>query len=394
MKKKIMAVLLASFMVLTTAACGNNTAAPAETESQTTEATEETASDVQSFPADEANTSSEEMTADNVDDFIKLGEYKGMKLEAGPDTAIENGMTANIDFAGSIDGDYFDGGTAEGYDLVIGSGSFIDNFEEQLLGHKAGDQVDVNVTFPEDYGQEELAGKKALFEVTVNSVSYQSVDSAFAQIVSTSEVLKYPQGLVDSWKQSYIDQYGSYVEDDTEDEVEDSDSGEESAEAEDADNTEDTAATEDADSTEDTATAEDADSTEDTATAEDADSTEDTGAAEDADSSDNTADKEAEESGSPEEKLAKIAALFGMTEENLNEMILSNVKYCMVSQAILAKENTARDSEYYQNALKTMLSNYGYSSVEEALATGIPETQFYYSADATVAMQIIKDNQA
>ena len=382
MKKKIMAVLLASFMMLTTAACGNNTAAPAETESQTTEANEETASDVQSFPADEANTSSEEMTADNVDDFIKLGEYKGMKLEAGPDTAIENGMTANIDFAGSIDGDYFDGGTAEGYDLVIGSGSFIDNFEEQLLGHKAGDQVDVNVTFPEDYGQEELAGKKALFEVTVNSVSYQSVDSAFAQIVSTSEVLKYPQGLVDSWKQSYIDQYGSYVEDDTEDEVEDSDSGEESAEAEDADNTEDTAA------------AEDADSTEDTATAEDADSTEDTGAAEDADSSDNTADKETEESGSPEEKLAKIAALFGMTEENLNEMILSNVKYCMVSQAILAKENTARDSEYYQNALKTMLSNYGYSSVEEALATGIPETQFYYSADATVAMQIIKDNQA
>ena len=382
MKKKIMAVLLASFMVLTTAACGNNTAAPAETESQTTEATEETASDVQSFPADEANTSSEEMTADNVDDFIKLGEYKGMKLEAGPDTAIENGMTANIDFAGSIDGDYFDGGTAEGYDLVIGSGSFIDNFEEQLLGHKAGDQVDVNVTFPEDYGQEELAGKKALFEVTVNSVSYQSVDSAFAQIVSTSEVLKYPQGLVDSWKQSYIDQYGSYVEDDTEDEVEDSDSGEESAEAGDADNTEDTAA------------AEDADSTEDTATAEDADSTEDTAAAEDAGSSDNTADKEAEESGSPEEKLAKIAALFGMTEENLNEMILSNVKYCMVSQAILAKENTARDSEYYQNALKTMLSNYGYSSVEEALATGIPETQFYYSADATVAMQIIKDNQA
>ena len=339
MKKKIMAVLLASFMVLTTAACGNNTAAPAETESQTTEANEETASDVQSFPADEANTSSEEMTADNVDDFIKLGEYKGMKLEAGPDTAIENGMTANIDFAGSIDGDYFDGGTAEGYDLVIGSGSFIDNFEEQLLGHKAGDQVDVNVTFPEDYGQEELAGKKALFEVTVNSVSYQSVDSAFAQIVSTSEVLKYPQGLVDSWKQSYIDQYGSYVENDSDDEVGDSDTGEEAAEAGDADNTEDTAEAEDADNTEDTAeaegtdssedtaAAEDADSTEDTATAENADSTEDTAAAEDAGSSDNTADKEAEESGSPEEKLAKIAALFGMTEENLNEMILSNVKY-------------------------------------------------------------------
>ncbi|MBP3913779.1 MAG: FKBP-type peptidyl-prolyl cis-trans isomerase [Lachnospiraceae bacterium] len=362
MKRKIMAVLLASLMVFTTAACGNNAAAPAkeETESETTESTEESASEVQSFPADEANTSSDEMTADNVDEFIKLGEYKGIKLDAGPDTVIENGMTANIDFAGSIDGDYFDGGTAEGYDLVIGSGSFIDNFEEQLIGHKAGDQVDVNVTFPEDYGQEDLAGKKALFEVTVNSVAYQSVDSAFAELVSTSEVLKYPQSLIDTWKQSYIDQYGSYVDNQSDEE------GEETADAEDTADSEETADTEETADSEETADTEDAAASE----------------------------EESGKTDSPDEKLAEIAALFGMTEETLNEMILSNVKYCMVSQAILAKENITRDSEYYQNALKTLLGNYGYSSVDDALAAGIPESQFYYSADATVAMQVIQDNQA
>ena len=350
MKRKIMAVLLASLMVFTTAACGSNAAAPAkeETESETTESTEESASEVQSFPADEANTSSDELTADNVDEFIKLGEYKGIKLDAGPDTVIENGMTANIDFAGSIDGDYFDGGTAEGYDLVIGSGSFIDNFEEQLIGHKAGDQVDVNVTFPEDYGQEDLAAKKALFEVTVNSVAYQSVDSAFAELVSTSEVLKYPQSLIDTWKQSYIDQYGSYVDNQSDEEGEETEDTEDTADSEETADTEDAAASE----------------------------------------------EESGKTDSPDEKLAEIAALFGMTEESLNEMILSNVKYCMVSQAILAKETITRDREYYQNALKTLLGNYGYSSVDDALAAGIPESQFYYSADATVAMQVIQDNQA
>lgn len=374
MKRKIMAVLLASLMVFTTAACGSNAAAPAkeETESETTESTEESASEVQGFPADEANTSSDEMTADNVDEFIKLGEYKGIKLDAGPDTVIENGMTANIDFAGSIDGDYFDGGTAEGYDLVIGSGSFIDNFEEQLIGHKAGDQVDVNVTFPEDYGQENLAGKKALFEVTVNSVAYQSVDSAFAELVGTSEVLKYPQSLINTWKQSYIDQYGSYVDNQSDEE------GEETADAEDTADSEETA------DTEETADSEETADTEDTADSEETADTEDAAASE----------EESGKTDSPDEKLAEIAALFGMTEETLNEMILSNVKYCMVSQAILAKENITRDSEYYQNALKTLLGNYGYSSVDDALAAGIPESQFYYSADATVAMQVIQDNQA
>lgn len=83
---------------------------------------------------------------------------------------VENGDTVNIDYVGTIDGVAFDGGTDKGYDLVIGSHSFIDDFEEQLIGAHVGDKVTVNVTFPEDY-HEDLKGKDAVFEVTINSIT-------------------------------------------------------------------------------------------------------------------------------------------------------------------------------------------------------------------------------
>ncbi len=126
---------------------------------------------------------------------VKLGKYKGLKITTTPkeitdkdveaelervqmqntrlvevDSAIENGNVANIDFKGSVDGEYFQGGEAEGFDLEIGSHSFIDTFEEQLVGLKAGDTKDVLVTFPENYQAENLAGKPAKFEVKVNAV--------------------------------------------------------------------------------------------------------------------------------------------------------------------------------------------------------------------------------
>lgn len=85
---------------------------------------------------------------------------------------IENGDTVNIDYVGSIDGVEFSGGNTQGYgtDLTIGSGSYIDDFEEQLIGAHPGDTVDVYVTFPENYGNEELNGKEALFEVVINGI--------------------------------------------------------------------------------------------------------------------------------------------------------------------------------------------------------------------------------
>lgn len=82
---------------------------------------------------------------------------------------------ANIDYEGSIDGVTFEGGTAEGYDLQIGSRTFIDGFEEALIGAKVGDTLDVEVTFPEEYHKEELAGKPAVFKVTINYLSKEII---------------------------------------------------------------------------------------------------------------------------------------------------------------------------------------------------------------------------
>lgn len=85
---------------------------------------------------------------------------------------IENGDTVNIDYVGTVDGVEFDGGSTNGAgaDLTIGSGRYIDDFEEQLIGSHPGDTVEVNVTFPEDYGNEELNGKDAVFEVVINGI--------------------------------------------------------------------------------------------------------------------------------------------------------------------------------------------------------------------------------
>ena len=85
---------------------------------------------------------------------------------------IKDGDTVNIDYVGSIDGVEFAGGSTQGQgtDLVIGSGSYIDDFEDQLIGAHPGDNVEVTVTFPEDYGNEELNGKEAVFDVTVNGI--------------------------------------------------------------------------------------------------------------------------------------------------------------------------------------------------------------------------------
>ncbi|AIG65356.1 trigger factor [Weissella tructae] len=102
------------------------------------------------------------------------------------EAAAQDGDTVVIDFDGSVDGVHFDGGKAENHSLALGSGSFIPGFEEQLVGAKAGDNVNVNVTFPENYQAEDLAGKEALFEVTVHEVKSKEtpeLDDEFAKDV-------------------------------------------------------------------------------------------------------------------------------------------------------------------------------------------------------------------
>lgn len=108
------------------------------------------------------------------------------------DRPIADNDTAVIDYAGSVDGVPFEGGTAENHSLVIGSHSFIDTFEEQLIGKSVGDEVDVNVTFPEEYHSAELAGKPALFKVKINEIKGKELpelDDDFAQDVSEFDTL-------------------------------------------------------------------------------------------------------------------------------------------------------------------------------------------------------------
>ena len=149
---------------------------------------------------------------------IKLGKYKGVKVEAmdttvtdedvaaeldkvkeqnarlvaADDKAVEDGDQTTIDFEGFVDGVAFEGGKGEDYPLTIGSHSFIDTFEEQLIGKKVGEEVEVNVTFPEQYQAKELAGKPAMFKVTIKEIKvkeYPELDDDFAQDVSEFDTL-------------------------------------------------------------------------------------------------------------------------------------------------------------------------------------------------------------
>ena len=149
---------------------------------------------------------------------VELGEYTGLTVnkdvktvdEADVDAEIkrmqdrngrlltregeaQNGDTVDIDFDGFVDGVAFDGGKAEHYSLVLGSGSFIPGFEEQVVGHKAGEEFDVNVKFPEEYQAEELAGKDATFKIKLHEVKYKELpelDDDFAKDVSEYDTLE------------------------------------------------------------------------------------------------------------------------------------------------------------------------------------------------------------
>ncbi len=150
---------------------------------------------------------------------VKLGQYKGLEVEKEAvsitdedvqkelekiqdknarlitveDRPVQDKDTLNIDFEGFVDDQPFEGGSAKGYTLVVGSGTFIPGFEEQLVGATKGQQVDVRVTFPEDYHSDALKGKEALFKVTVNEIKFKQIpvlDDEFAQDVSEFDTLE------------------------------------------------------------------------------------------------------------------------------------------------------------------------------------------------------------
>ena len=134
--------------------------------------------------------------AKNVNEADVDAEVKRMQDRNGRlltrEGAAENGDTVDIDFEGFVDGKAFEGGKAEHYSLVLGSGSFIPGFEDQVVGHSAGEEFDVNVKFPEEYGAAELAGKDATFKIKLHEVKYKelpALDDDFATDVSEYDTL-------------------------------------------------------------------------------------------------------------------------------------------------------------------------------------------------------------
>lgn len=134
-----------------------------------------------------------EVTEEDVMKVIDAERENGARIQSVEGRAIQEKDLAVIDFEGFVDGEAFEGGKGEGYELEIGSHSFIDTFEDQLIGKNIGDEVEVNVTFPEEYQAEELAGKPAVFKVKINDVKEKvlaELDDEFAAEVSEFDTLE------------------------------------------------------------------------------------------------------------------------------------------------------------------------------------------------------------
>ena len=203
MKRKSIAFLLAAVMTVSLAGCAGKTDTPvsgdtAVSNNATTAVSEDDPTDGEAVSANnEPIEVTESFVEYDIHDCVKLGDYKNMKVtledkyevteealisnvnliltyyakyEDTDKKVVENGDVANIDYVGKKDGVAFDGGTAQGYDLEIGSGTFIPGFEDGLVGVNVGDTVDLNLTFPENYGNADLAGADVVFTVTVNSI--------------------------------------------------------------------------------------------------------------------------------------------------------------------------------------------------------------------------------
>lgn len=267
MKKKLYLAVLATCMMLAWNGCGND--------KETAE--NDTAAEQTSDAADSDESGSTRLVSvDNVEKYVTIAEYKGIALDhsvaevtdenvekrvaqnlqgkseevTDRDAVIQNGDTATINFVGTKDGVAFEGGTANNYDLVIGSGTMIPGFEEGILGMKKGETKDITVTFPENYQSSELAGQEAVFQITVQSfkrppeltdtwaaanTDYKTADeyrasvrtqleqeaqdqaenslrsTAWTTVYSNSEVVEYPEKDIEGATQEFRSQIEAYA---------------------------------------------------------------------------------------------------------------------------------------------------------------------------------------
>ncbi len=193
MKKKTAVLILCALMAAGLAACGgssgeNSSSVSGESTGTSTVSSSSQEDAIMSIPLEEGDDW-------KLEDCIVLGDYKGLRLTktvgqvteeevdsyiqsqataeevTDENAAVQDGDTVNIDYVGKIDGKEFDGGSAQGSVLVVGSDTFIDGFEDGLIGMKKGETKDLNLTFPDDYGNTDVAGKAVVFTVTLNSIS-------------------------------------------------------------------------------------------------------------------------------------------------------------------------------------------------------------------------------
>lgn len=213
MKKKLVVFMLVVGMVATLTACNAEEGKNDESTSQESGTAEGDAEEGDPVGV----VSSKDYDAD---EYVTIGDYEGIEVAvdvynytdadvqnqmqdeieyyvdqydlynytATDKTEVEEGDVVNIDYVGKKDGVAFEGGTATGHHLEIGSGSFIDGFESGLVGHKVGEKVSLNLTFPEDYDSEELAGAAVVFDVTINSIDIGSMPEFTDELVAGLQI--------------------------------------------------------------------------------------------------------------------------------------------------------------------------------------------------------------
>ena len=277
MKKKAVVAMLIMCMAVSATACGKSS----DTEKTTTETTDTKDSEdskEDSTDTDTKETDSSEgnrlVSVKDVSKYVTIGEYKGLELTRTSqpvtdddvqaeinynledngtevkDGTVENGDTVTINFTGTIDGKEFDGGSAEDYELVVGDGEMIDGFEDGIVGMKSGETKELDLTFPDDYYEESVAGKAVVFKVTlqkftrpaeltdewvaenteyktvdeyraavktqledtaVQTADYELYSDAWNEVQAASEIKDYPKEDVDAAKKSYQELNEEYV---------------------------------------------------------------------------------------------------------------------------------------------------------------------------------------
>ena len=284
MKKKTYLVILALCAAMAMTACG--TSAGQKEETKSTAESQDTADEKDSKAADSAESDSDKestgtvsgdtrlVSVDDVSKYVTIGQYKGLSLDKSVEAvtddmvdgrikeelqnkaeevtegSVQNGDVVTINYVGTKDGVAFDGGTANNYELTIGSGTFIDGFEDGIIGMKKGQTKDLDLTFPEEYSSEELAGQEVVFKVTLQSfkrapeltddwaakntdcktaeeyrkeirttledeakTSAQTTlrETAWNTVLSASEVKEYPQDDLDTAKTEFKTLYENYA---------------------------------------------------------------------------------------------------------------------------------------------------------------------------------------